>query len=88
MIIPSFEEERLLVSYIYKLFYIVFLHIWSVKQSHEVGGTNLSMALIFLSRKRASGIESNFHNKQTFIVVVQQGNAGAIILFSPLSISS
>lgn len=82
MIIPSFEEERLLISCICKLFYIVFLHIWSAKQSHEVGGTNISMALIFLLRKRASSRESNFHNNQTFIVVVQQRNVGAIILFS------
>lgn len=66
MIIPSFKEERLLAPYIYEVFYIVFLHIWSAKQSYEVGGTN--MALIFLSRKRASSIERNFHNNQTFIV--------------------
>lgn len=47
------------------------LHIWSEKQSHEIGGTNIiSIALIFLSRKRASSIESNFHNNQTLIVVV------------------
>lgn len=82
MAIPGFEEEELLVSYICKLFYVVFLHIWSTKHSHEIGAMDIGMAVIFLLRKTILIYKKWFWKNKTLIVVVQQRNSGAIILFA------